>query len=428
MAELKIKYFGPIRKGLTENNGFINFTPVTVFIGDQATGKSTVAKLYSTFNWLEKALIRMDYDRISISNKEFFEQFLSNQRLQEYLNKNTEIVYKGNAYIFTYKDNEFSVKDNKKDIGSYIRPKIMYQPAERNLLAVLENVENIKKMPVMLSVLFDEYKNAVKTLASKEYTLPISGLKIKYDKATYRTSVIAADDTVVDITDSSSGVQSVTPLVLVSDYLSQTVISDIFENIQKLSSKERDDIKNTIRKTYSFNQSFAESLIKELNMYFLTGAKQGTQDSNIHALAAVLRYYFNQCFINIIEEPEQNLYPASQNRVLYKLLEYKNRNNDNQLIITTHSPYILSYLILCAKGFELSRTGVPLGKISRIVPGSALVSGNEISIYETDAEGEIYLLKPYENLPSDENLLNKAMAKQNDDFAKLLELEEEYCR
>ena len=41
---------------------------VNILIGDQGTGKSTVAKLISTFTWIEKALVRGDY------NKKWFER------------------------------------------------------------------------------------------------------------------------------------------------------------------------------------------------------------------------------------------------------------------------------------------------------------------------------------------------------------------
>lgn len=49
----RVKNFGPIRGGLTENDGWIEVTKVTVFIGNQGSGKSTIAKLISTFAWLE---------------------------------------------------------------------------------------------------------------------------------------------------------------------------------------------------------------------------------------------------------------------------------------------------------------------------------------------------------------------------------------
>lgn len=58
--QIKVKNFGPVREGYTGNDGWIDIHKVTVFIGDQGSGKSTVAKLIATFVWLEKALIRGD--------------------------------------------------------------------------------------------------------------------------------------------------------------------------------------------------------------------------------------------------------------------------------------------------------------------------------------------------------------------------------
>ena len=47
---LFLKNFGPIGPGLSDNGGWIDFQRVTVFIGNQGAGKSTVAKLFSTFS------------------------------------------------------------------------------------------------------------------------------------------------------------------------------------------------------------------------------------------------------------------------------------------------------------------------------------------------------------------------------------------
>lgn len=423
MVKLKVKNFGPIKDGFSENDGFMDISPITLFCGNQATGKSTIAKLFSTLTWLEKAVFRNDYDEASVANKEFFINFLKNQRIHEYINDNSEIVYIGNAYIFSYVNNNFSISVNEDQLKKYIRPKIMYIPAERNLLTILEDADKIQKLPVMLSILLERYRNARKKLAQVPYSLPISNIKIQYDSTNNITSVFSDNSQGVDISNSSSGIQSITPLSLISDYLAKTVTQDVFSNIQKLSVAERDKIKKDIQQ---FNdKELADILLKELNMYFLAGSKQGISDKNVYLMKKILQYYFNQCFINIVEEPEQNLFPESQNKVLYHLLECFNRNPNNQLMITTHSPYIISYLTLCAKAYELKSKGINLEKISTVVPIESIVSGKTITIYETNEDGRIELLKPYESLPSDENLLNKLMAKQNDLFNKLLEMEEE---
>ena len=46
MIRLRIKNFGPIGLGLLENDGWIDFKRVTLFIGNQGAGKSTLAKTW----------------------------------------------------------------------------------------------------------------------------------------------------------------------------------------------------------------------------------------------------------------------------------------------------------------------------------------------------------------------------------------------
>lgn len=60
MARIRIKQFGPIKEGFSDNGGFLEVRKVTVFIGKQGSGKSSIAKLISTMTWLEKAMTRGD--------------------------------------------------------------------------------------------------------------------------------------------------------------------------------------------------------------------------------------------------------------------------------------------------------------------------------------------------------------------------------
>lgn len=422
MPQLRIKNFGPIKNGFTENDGFMEISPVTVICGNQATGKSTIAKLYSTFTWLEKAYLKSNLENNKFLNIDFV-SYCSEQKLSEYFNGETEITYIGFICRFEYKDNQFTqnaIDDFYTKLKNYNRPKIMYIPSERNLLSVVDDAENIKKLPLMLSILLEEYNKAKKNSETGIFELPISDIKLQYDKQTLSTKVLTNVGS-VDILNSSSGIQSVAPISLVTRYLTKIVTSDFAKNIKKLSLNERNAIKDWLGRI-SDNKS-------ETTLYYLDQIFYGQKvDENIQRKIEVLiHFFFNTRFINIVEEPEQNLYPESQGKVLYELLECMNSNKDNQLIITTHSPYILSYLTLSAKAAELLNKGVPADKIEKIVPEKAAVDGNRITIYETKEDGSITKLSPYENLPSDENLLNKAMAEGNENFSELLDLEQEYC-
>ncbi|MDR2810854.1 MAG: ATP-binding protein [Tannerellaceae bacterium] len=134
-------------------------------------------------------------------------------------------------------------------------------------------------------------------------------------------------------------------------------------------------------------------------------------------------------FINIVEEPEQNLFPTSQWKMLQSLLEFNKMNNGNKLILTTHSPYLINYLTLAVKAGELKqqiKTNAQRNSLERIVPSEATIDAKDLSIYELDEQrGSIQPLKTYEGLPSDENRLNKMLDEGNELFAQLIEIQQQ---
>lgn len=421
VAKLKVMNFGPINKGFQENNGFMEITPVTVFCGNQATGKSTIAKLYSTFVWLEKAFARLDYKIESFSIKDFL-SILENQKMSDYFSQNTYLEYDGVLYNFKYDKNKVEIKSyvEKRQMPEYFRPKIMYVPSERNLLSVLEDVENIKKLPLMLSLLLEEYNNAKKKSITGIFELPVSDVKIKYDKDKLTTYVLTKNG-ILNIAYSSSGIQSVFPLSAVTRYLTENTLAENKTDLRTLSYQERERIKDWIINSSDMPKNMADTF----DRIFLTNSDNPIIESPF--FSKFLFNYFNRCFINIVEEPELNLFPDSQSKVLYELLECKNVNLNNQLVFTTHSPYLLSYLTLCIKASELKENGVPLDMLNNIIPIKSAIKQNTVSIYQTNQDGTVSCLQPYNNLPSDRNFLNIALEETNEKFAQLLEMEDEFC-
>ena len=425
MAKLRIKNFGPVKQGLLDNDGFIEITPLTVFCGNQATGKSTVAKLYSTFLWLEKECSRYKPEVIDEHLPDFI-TLCKNQRIEEYLTEKTELVYIGSIFSFYYTDGK--LRCNAELYNSFLleykRPKIMYVPSERNLLATIEDAENIKNLPLMLSVFLDEYNKAKKNSKTGLFKIPVSDITVKYNKENLSTRVITKDNESVSIYNSSSGVQSVVPLSIVTRFLAENSVFDLEKDIQSLSNNEKKQLKPVLQNPLFFQFGGYEQA-EEIMDAVLYGRKYDKEQ--YEKISIALKPFFNSCFVNIVEEPEQNLYPDSQSKALYELIECMNVTENNSLFFTTHSPYMLSFLTLAAKADNLLKRGVPEEKIEPIVPVKAAVSGKNISVYETFEDGSIRKLEPYDELPSDDNLLNKAMAQGNELFAQLIDLEQEFC-
>jgi hypothetical protein len=109
-------------------------------------------------------------------------------------------------------------------------------------------------------------------------------------------------------------------------------------------------------------------------------------------------------------------------------------NKGNELVITTHSPYIINYLTLCVKAESIYKTlkekkfklsDPELAQTNKIVPMSSIVKGNDLVIYELDErDGSIKKLPDYNGLPSDENKLNFNLEDSNELFAQLLEIQQ----
>ncbi len=408
MRQISIINFGPVKTGFRGNGGLMDIAKVTVFIGSQGTGKSSVAKLISTMTWLEKALIRGDFKEkdLTIYNR-FRNKHCAYQNIHNYFNDDTEIGYKGEAYEFAYANGKLSIE--KKPENGYRMPKIMYIPAERNFVSAVDKPSTLKNLPNTLYTFLDEFENAKQEL-KENIELPINDLRFSYQKLN-NISWIEGKDFRVRLSEASSGFQSFVPLFLVTRYLALSINKEYEPSRQRMSIDEERRLKREIEKILT-----TPELSNEL------------RKAALEILSSVVK---NACFVNIVEEPEQNLYPASQRQILNKLLEYANLNEGNELILTTHSPYIINYLTLaiqggmlfekikaCANGQELK------DQLDKIVPLRSCIPGKDVLIYELTDSGSIQPLSNYQGIPSDKNFLNQALAEGNQLFDALLEIEE----
>lgn len=394
---LKIQNFGPIKDGYKCNDGFIRFSKVTVLCGPQGSGKSCVAKLFSTFSWIEKALVRGDFSvKYLTSYSRFAKNYCTYQNIQNYFKENTLLHYKGDAYELVYENGRLTV--SAVENGDYLRPQIAYIPAERNILSVLEKAENVKGLPSALTTMMDEFTAASRNMRDV-VELPVNHVHYRYDKLN-KMAWIEAEDYSVKLSETSSGMQSVTPLYVVLDYLSR----NLGTNDTSMSQKERVEIGKRI-----------EELLKDDSL--------DTETRKL--LISRISDTSNKYLLSIVEEPEQNLYPSSQRHVLNALLAL-NSAEHNQLVMTTHSPYIINYLSLAIKAGKLLKklSKEHVEELDRVVPIASVVDGNDVNVMEIAEDGSITDLVKYDDMPSDENVLNVFLSECNNLYGELLELED----
>lgn len=390
LEELKIYNFGPLKRVSVKINKY------TIFIGNQGTGKSTIAKLYSMFVWLEKSLIRGDISKAECQKKSKFKTYCKYHRIDTYLQKNTQIFYSNEYYDIEYSNARLKIVEKQfNEQIIYRLPKIMYVPAERSFLNVAEQARTLKGLPPALDTFLTEYENA-KVFFKSGMDLPWNDSRFEYDVQN-KISYIIGIDYKIRLHQASSGYHSALPLLLVSAYLNKLV-----------DSKDGVELTNEDRRRI---QKMFMSLIDE-NI---------PEKIRTEYIATISSKYKYSSFINVVEEPEVNLYPASQRNILYKLLEYAYRDG-SKLLITTHSPYLIGYIGLACKAFKIKDIAPP-EKISKIIPRSAWINPQHVTIYQT-TDNDVKKLPMEYGMPSDKNFLNEELGKFNEQLAKLIDIEE----
>ncbi|SFN19527.1 Predicted ATPase [Chitinophaga sp. YR627] len=411
MSRIRIKNFGPIKEGNTENDGWIDIKKVTMFIGNQGSGKSTVAKLISTFVWMEKALVR----GVGDYNKKWFEEknrlhdfFLGYHNIESYLNVHSVIEYDGEAYSILYNNSFLHV--HQKEGTTYHLPQIMYVPAERNFIAYVKTPKELRLSSASLQEFLTEFENA-KAEMKGPIQLPINNASVEYDRLNDILN-LRDNDYIIKLNEASSGFQSLVPLYLVADYLSRSVKGDS-ESHEPMNDEERQQFKIDFEEIWN-NRAL-------------------TNEQKRIAVSALSTRFNKTAFINIVEEPEQNLFPSSQWEMLQSLLKCNNMNADNKLIVTSHSPYVINYLNIAIQGDELlqkireaKKEDILLPELFKVIPQTALVSANDVVVYELDeTRGGVKKLPAPEGIPSDKNYLNNMLRAGNNIFDTLLSIEEE---
>ena len=358
---LIVKSFGPV-KDLD-----IIFKKVTLFIGDQGTGKSCVAKLFSMFKWMEKVLSQKKY---KLSYFEQYNRFKTKlcayHRIESFIYENSYIKFEGNLYDFLYENGNFSVTEKNRDIKGI--SKVMYVPAERSIVSVAENKSKLlKELPDSSETFSDEFVNAKKFFQSG-YNLPFEGLRFEYDSLN-DTGWIHGANYKVRLINASSGIQSSLPMCIVSEYLSSK-ISDKEE--VKLSKEEKDKLEKRVAEIMQ-NEEYSDSI----------------KDMMIRQLSYANRY---DRLINIVEEPELNLFPRSQMEVLKSLVLNNASSDENMLVFTTHSPYslaIINTMIMGAKAYANANEELR-NQIESILPVKYQINDDNIAVYRLSSSDAIY--------------------------------------
>lgn len=362
--ELEIRNVGPI------NDVRLNINKVNFFIGPQGSGKSTIAKIISFCFWLEKNVLL--HQTVSHVNFLFVEKnLLMFHKLEKYFSENSVVTYSSGVVFFEYSQRRVSVKEgclfNRAPVG-----KTAYIPSERNIVTIPE-VSTIPFPNNCLRNYIFEWFN-IRNKYSQKNDVKIADLDVSYyfNNEAKKDILILEGGKEIELHESSSGMQSAVPLYILLNYLTKW----IYENVEDLSFEKKDLIASAL--TNRFKQKSEDEAPSELNKNYVSESLDNRTKYIMNVMERLMtaaplvnriKYddpelddYFSlndrlisSHFSNIIiEEPELNLFPKTQTKLVYDILKLIKKDRDN-VVITTHSPYILYALNNCMQAWLANR-------------------------------------------------------------------------
>jgi len=322
MEKLIVKNFGAIR------NVEIQFKNLTVFIGETSTGKSTLAKLVSIFR-------STDFWEGDVRQIEFFFRKLGYYQIANFLEPSTYIEYQSEmGFSFIYQDEEIHQDFYEKILKRLQKLSPIKEDKMSNLIAVKEIVRGAFKEVIYLPA-----ERGVVSFLSEKYA------------ALEREKLIGLfPEILLDFTGTFNKVSA----------LIRKLYIDLFDvSYQKENGKDYIIFSNDKRLLLSESASGLQAIIPALIVFdFFSQYK--TKKS----------YTF--------EEPELNLFPVAQKSLVEWLAENV-LNYGHQMVITTHSPYMLTSMnnLLFASKIqteypESTEKLVQVSGLSRFIPSSSI--------------------------------------------------------
>ncbi|MBK1986642.1 AAA family ATPase [Sphaerospermopsis aphanizomenoides BCCUSP55] len=115
---------------------------------------------------------------------------------------------------------------------------------------------------------------------------------------------------------------------------------------------------------------------------YLSNASSGQQECIRILQDIFLNILDDVKVLRIIEEPEAHLFPVAQKQLIELLALMVNHDEDNQLIITTHSPYILTvFNNLLFANRVVEKNPAAEAEVAQIIPKDSWLKANDFSAY-----------------------------------------------
>lgn len=341
---LIIRNFGPVHAA------DLYLSEVNVIIGMQSSGKSCVLKMACYCAWVEKRLELAQKHNGFGKGTAFIDIMADYYKVDGYVHSNTYVEYETNHVWFSYDHAEqlFQMKW-KSGHWSWRRPKVSYVPADRNLVAAIPSWSSLSLDGNMIEFM-SNWDRARRFLRREDNVLNL-GFSYNFDSATGTDNLQLENGHPLMLKESSSGVQSLLPMFVHLDYLTNGQYEDSDNTISYEQKEERRNLLSTIySRLYKKKQNDDSRRIVTVE-----GADYVfSEPQHAKRFEVIYHHYIRTHHSEIfLEEPEDNLFPPTQCQLVNWLVERIEAHND-RLFVATHSPYILNQFIkLAPKGLNV---------------------------------------------------------------------------
>ncbi|WP_409417273.1 AAA family ATPase [Flavobacterium sp. PS2] len=337
-AKLIVKNFGPLK------DIDIEVREMVTFIGAQASGKSTLAKLISI----------LEDENFRRNSKITFEEELNKYNMKSFPNDGTIITYSKGDYNFTFKNHKYSktnprelIKEQFVDFLKNSKSNEEKNDEFKNLLKhdLISNWEN-QFTPQIVNDIFKKL-NAYFNNGTKPYEISIVDFFLHYENILTEYGInIKFDSLYIPSERNFLHLIIENTLGLINNNIQiPKHLLEIGQEYEKAIHTIKELSLTIINKKFKYKREGKTSYIyhNENKKVDLLESASGLQ-SIIPILLLVeysksLKEQYNFNFV--VEEPELNLYPKAQHELIKYLVKnclYERKN----LILTTHSPFVLA--------------------------------------------------------------------------------------
>ena len=427
MQRISIENFGPVKKFEAD------VTDIMLLIGPQASGKSTISKSIVLFKSLKDEILNYIYINTFenlLSLNYIIRKILTYFEIQldregsivkyQYSNKKYITVSSSETYNLEIKISSTLEQELNLLITEILNYKIIFQEQQNKFksLEELREIESDKRLQ------FKNFKSRIDQIFEEKHSsVFIPAGRSLMSTLTDQLQEIKNPDTLDYFTKSF-----VERINLLKTYFTDD-LNTLIQN-KDVALNLGDDLSRLLKKILKGEYRFNGDIDKE-RIYFknnqyvkLQYASSGQQES-VWILLLIFRYILDETSVFMVfEEPEAHLYPETQSDIVELIGLLANVYN-NQIIITTHSPYILSAFnnLLYAYQFGTKKVGDERQAVESIVNSKSWIDPDRISAYFISENGYESIIDEELKLIQAEKI-DSASSIINDKFNDLFNLDE----